>query len=702
MLLRHKITLLVASISLVMIVLSVFEAYSSYRQLEQQEASRRVNLIADHLLTAAGSWAVERGTTAGVLGGGGNPTAAQLETIRTRRESADTAMDAALNGLESWDGAGKLAESIHQLEDAHETLKQLRIRVDKMFAAQSVESDPTLRADWFPGITGVIMSSAALWDRAEIGLLGGLPASTILAVEMRQKTWQWAEFAGRERGRMAGIISSGNWMTAEQVSAIRDLARTMDAAIVELQTLSMEMPPEVVQRVEDAQKLYVTEIEPLREKVIKAGLSGQPYPVSGQEWFDTATKSISGVLAASKALRDYITGQIDSEIEDSWTRTGIALAVVIFSFLILGASWWMAKYRISRPVEEMVDVMKELAGGNLDVFVPEALNNDEIGQMAKSVYHFKQEMRANERYRNEQEAFRNKVMEEQTALLLRVADGFEAAVVSVANQLVSGTSELAQNASRVRTTAEDSANRGATVRDQAAHAASETLIVTSAAQELDAAIQEVSRQVSSAASLTQEANTLAATAAERVQQLNERSAAIRDVVSLIADIAEQTNLLALNATIEAARAGEHGKGFAVVANEVKTLASQTQKATDEITTQITTMLTEIGTTTDAVSAIAEKSTLVQETVQAIAASTEEQSATTREIASSMQTTSSTVEQVRSETETMAKLAAETGTAVNQVASSATELSASGETLKQESSKFLHRIRTQEEDEPRAA
>lgn len=702
MLLRHKITILVASICVVLITIAVFDAIASFRQLQHQKAAQQVNVIADQLVTAAGSWAVERGTTAGVLGGGGQPTPAQLDTIRSRRETADAAMAAALSGIESWQGSEKLGSNIRLLEAAHGKLKQMRNRVDAAFAEKTVESDPTLRAEWFPAITEVIMASAALRDRAEIGLLGGLPATTILAVEMRKKAWQWAEFAGRERGRMAGIISSGNWMTAEQVAVIRDLARTMDTAIVDLQTLSVEMPPDVVQHVEDAQKLYATEIEPLRERVIEAGLSFQPYPISGQAWFDTATKSIAGVLTASKALRDYITTEIDAEIEDSTVKTAISLAIVLFSFAILGVAWWMAKYRISRPVEEMVQVMKELAGGNLEIFVPDALSKDEIGEMAKSVYHFKQEMRANERYRSEQEAFRNKVMEEQTALLLRVADGFEAAVVSVANQLVSGTSELAQNASRVRTTAEDSANRGASVRDQAAHAASETLIVTSAAQELDAAIQEVSRQVSSAASLTQEASNLAATAAERVQQLNERSAAIRDVVSLISEIAEQTNLLALNATIEAARAGEHGKGFAVVANEVKTLASQTQKATDEITSQITTMLAEIGTTTDAVSAIAEKSALVQETVQAIAASTEEQSATTREIASSMQTTSSTVEQVRNETETMAKLAAETGTAVNQVANSATDLSASGETLRQESDKFLFRIRNQEEEASRAA
>ena len=178
-----------------------------------------------------------------------------------------------------------------------------------------------------------------------------------------------------------------------------------------------------------------------------------------------------------------------------------------------------------------------------------------------------------------------------------------------------------------------------------------------------------------------------------MSQLIEAFSRIKEVVGLISNIAEQTNLLALNATIEAARAGDQGKGFAVVASEVKNLANQTQKATEEIAAQITSMLTEIMDTSNAVTDITDLIETVNSTIQSIAAAAEEQSATTAEMASTLENASQRMQNVRAEAEEMSELAASTGSAVAQVATAAGGLSETGNSLERESTLFLEQIRS---------
>lgn len=700
--LRHKIVGLVSILSIMLVAAMSVDAIHNYQILDKGNNAITANEAADNLIVAAGSWAVERGTTAGVLGKGGEATGKQKGVILERRQIADTAMEKALDLIAHTNDQSLVAHELETLKTKYEAVKALRTRVDAVIQAGSLNQDPDLRKDWFGGITGLIVASANVRKKEEIGLLSGATKSVVEAVSLRNSAWIWAEFAGRERGRLAGVIASGKPMTEKQAAIVRQLSITIGSAIEEMKIIKGDMPPNVVDKIDHAYEIYVKEITPLRERVFQASSDGAPYPISGQEWFDQATKSIKAVLAASLETRTFITSEVEEDVSITQLILIIETILVAAAFVIWGVSWWFATAKISKPIEEMVEVMHELAGGNLEIFVPEARSKDEIGKMAKAVYRFKQESRANEKYRSEQEIFKQQVSEEQRSLLLGVADDFETAVGGVTESLASSATELAANATQVQATAEDSAKRGATVHSEAAKTAQEVRNVASSAQALDTAIQDVSQQVATAASQTAEASQKAADAANRVDRLNERSAAIRDVVNLISDIAEQTNLLALNATIEAARAGDHGKGFAVVANEVKALASQTQKATDEIGSEINNMLTEIGATTEAVKTIAETASTVRTTVETVVTAAHEQRETTREIASSMETTANRMDEVKAETEVLAEMAATTGSAVTQVASAAEELSSSSDVLQRESTQFLEQIRREDEEQPQAA
>jgi len=700
--LRHKIVGLISIVCLILVAAMSIDAVKNYTLLKNEKKAMQANVVADNLIAAAGSWAVERGTTAGVLGAGGLATDKQRATIQERREKADASMQMALETIEIMNGKSAAGMELDDLAAAYAEVEAMRMRVDAAIAAGSFANDPELRSDWFPTITNLIVSSSYLRKKEEITLMGAVSREAVEAVSLRGSAWLWAEYAGRERGRLAAILSSGKPMTATQETGLGQIFYQIETAIKDMYVLKMDMPQSVIDKIDQAHAVFTDEIEPLRASILEASAAGRPYPVSGQEWFDAATRGIQAVLAASAETRGFIDGEIAAAVTATTTTLIIEIILVAVSLAVWIAAWWFASNRISKPIEEMVAVMGELASGNLEAFVPAAKSDDEIGKMAKAVYRFKQESRANERYRTEQEAFKTQVADEQRSLLLGVADNFESAVGGVTTTLASSATELAANATQVKSTADDSARRSSAVHDEAAQTAEDVRSVASSAQQLGVAIEDVARQVASAASQTVEASDKASDAASRVERLNARSAAIRDVVSLISDIAEQTNLLALNATIEAARAGDHGKGFAVVANEVKALASQTQKATDDIGQEISSMLSEIGATTEAVKTIAETAGAVRKTVETVVDAAERQKTTTLDIVSSMENTARRMENVRSETETMAELVATTGSAVTEVASAAEELSRSSDLLQRESTDFLDQIRREEPEAAEAA
>jgi methyl-accepting chemotaxis protein len=178
----------------------------------------------------------------------------------------------------------------------------------------------------------------------------------------------------------------------------------------------------------------------------------------------------------------------------------------------------------------------------------------------------------------------------------------------------------------------------------------------------------------------------------RVQSLSEAANKIGEVVSLITDIASQTNLLALNATIEAARAGEAGKGFAVVATEVKSLADQTAKATEEISAQIADIQSATGEAVDAIDSIGKTIRTVDEISSSIAAAVEEQGMATSEIADNVQQAAQGTEEVDTGIAGVREAAGETGSAAEQVLATGQELSTQANTLRMAVDDFLTKVK----------
>lgn len=370
---------------------------------------------------------------------------------------------------------------------------------------------------------------------------------------------------------------------------------------------------------------------------------------------------------------------------------GIIIAAILL--LVLGI---IIMRSLTGPLRQITDKTTQLANGDRNVDVPATGNKDEVGEMARALLIFKDNLEEAERLRVQQEESERRTAEraaeEQAKVRNELADTFESTVGGIVNSVSRAATDMKSSSQSMSSTAERTTEQAKTVAHAADGASNNVQTVASAAEELSASIAEITRQVQQSSEVASSAVGEAERTNQQVLGLAESAQKVGEVIDLISDIAEQTNLLALNATIEAARAGEAGKGFAVVASEVKNLANQTARATDDISKQIG----EIQTATqDAVTAIGGITTTIgqiNEIASSISSSVQEQGAATSEIARNVQQASQGTSEVSSNIEGVNQAALEGGASAKQLLGAASELSQQSETLRSEVQSFLNNIR----------
>ncbi|MEP2438479.1 MAG: methyl-accepting chemotaxis protein [Roseibium sp.] len=401
---------------------------------------------------------------------------------------------------------------------------------------------------------------------------------------------------------------------------------------------------------------------------------------------------------------DHALVNLLEELENSTSvsaRTALAhekegvkqLAILSIFSTLLGAiiAYVFAAVGIARPLRSVASALASLAQGDTSASV-QVKSRDEIGQVAEAFEKFKATMIEIERLRLEAKEEEERIVLEKREATMRLADELERTVKSVSDEISVAVHELEGTANSLSATSIQTSERANTVAAAANEASTNIQTVASATEELSSSVQEISRQVSQAMSETTVTREKAEASTASVTSLSEAAPRIGDVVNLINDIAEQTNLLALNATNEAARAGEYGKGFAVVAAEVKALATQTGRATEDISELVTQLQSGSENTFKSIQTVVTAISNIDQQVTGIASAVEEQNAVTDEIARNTNGVAAGSEDISVNITDVSKAANQSSASAEQVRSTVANLSHQSDTLNEELGDFLTTIR----------
>ena len=551
--------------------------------------------------------------------------------------------------------------------------------------------------------------------KAKLLLLAGLSAISVLAATMAASSFLYQKMLDDRVDKLRSIVETasglaqalqqnvaGGQMTQEQARArFRDdihamwydnhqdylLAATMEGIFI----VNAGAPRiEGTRGTKDAHGNMIVDMFLGAVKTSDEGFVRYMYPKPGE-------KDLQPKLAFVRRFVPWnafiATGVYIDDIEAEYRA--LLRKLGMFDIAIVAAvgaiAMWISR-NVTGALGSLEHKMAQLANGELAVEIPEIARPDEVGAMAKAVQVFKDNALAMQRLKAEEAELERKAEAVKRKTLEDVATGFEQTVQGIVEELSQAAIAM-QDAARSLSSNTDSARqRSRAVAAGATEATANVQTVASAAHELSASIDEIARQVARASSIASNAASEGERTDADVARLAGAAQKIGDVVALINDIAAQTNLLALNATIEAARAGEAGKGFAVVAAEVKSLAGQTARATDDIRTQVGAIQGEIG---GAVEAIRRILTIVQEVNEistSIASAVDEQTAATQEISRNVQQAASGTDTVSSNIATVTEVIDRTDNTAHQLLTAANSLAGQASTVRTEVGRFLATIR----------
>jgi methyl-accepting chemotaxis protein len=414
-----------------------------------------------------------------------------------------------------------------------------------------------------------------------------------------------------------------------------------------------------------------------------AMLFGRRFFTAYQPVFDSAGKVIGIIYVGIP------TAQLDAML---WQAIdAMAIAAGIAALLALVTTMALVR-RVTKPLKAVAETLTVLAEGKTDIEVQHADRSDEIGMIARTVGVFKNNRIERRQLEAERLSAEKQATERRKAELNQFVDAFRAKIGGIIEQVLNSSGQFERDAQTLSVTAHSTAEMSGLSAYASRQASEHVRSAATASNELSQSIVEISRRVQDSNGIAADAVKQADATDQRMAELTAAGDRIGDVVKLITSIAEQTNLLALNATIEAARAGDAGRGFAVVAQEVKSLAGQTAKATDEISAHIVNMQRATGESVDAIKAIGLTIERISEITTSISSAVEEQGTATQNIAQGVQAAAGGTIHVAENIERVARGASETETTSGQMLRSAKGLSEMSIHLKDEVEKFLDSVR----------
>jgi len=519
--------------------------------------------------------------------------------------------------------------------------------------------------------------------------IGGADTFVVQMLNAKQLAW-----LARDRAGDASVLISSSLARG---TAAPDLRHQFDlqlggsiAALTAIENLIAITPNAAALGTTLAQAkaaYFAKDYQATRDGLLDAVIAGTTPRMSANEWSAYTLPRLAAVqtvaVAALAAARETASA---ARVTAQWQL--VANGVTLLAALLLaGFSLAMTRGRVTQPLHVLCQAMRQLAEGDLTVAAPYTERRDEVGALGRALASFQSAAREKQHTDAEREADQ-RARQARAQTLDQLTQGFEAKVGELVRDLSASSTDMEQAAHALSATSEETSRQSTTVATASGEASANVQTVAAATEELSASIREIAGRVSHSARIAVEAVENTRRTDALVQTLAAGGQKIGEIVSLINDIASQTNLLALNATIEAARAGDAGKGFAVVASEVKSLASQTSHATQEIAGRIGEIQHATTQVVAAIGGIGATITELSEISVAIAAAIEQQGAATQEIAANVQQAAQGTEAVSGTILTVQQAAASTGTVAARVLGSAATLSQRAGSLTREVDQFL--------------
>ena len=607
-----------------------------------------------------------------------------LANARTVSVPATEAVIQACSQIDCGSAAG-------QLPAAFDRLKTLRQEVEGALRAPLAQRRNGIADEWQKSSTVVVDALVAINDHLGAQMRLADPVSAEL-IAIKDAAYLTRDAVGLEYIVIGDAIQGGS-ITPAQLARILPLRGQALAGWTQLTALTERpgLQANVKSAYEKAKTSYTGTLLPTRTKIEEALNAGSASPLGRPEWSKIGVDTLNDMVSVSTTALSALADHAADRNANAQMMLALNSGLLLLALAIGVAGLMIVRGRVTRPMAEITHAMLRVAEGNLDGEIPYKDRKDEIGELAGTLVVFRDNAEAKRRMEAATAEEQRKREERQRAIEAMLMK-FDSSISGVLGAVAAAATELERTATSMTDVAQIASDQAQATSSAAQQTSANVQTVAAATDEMSSSTAEIARQVEQSTKVARQASHEAEQTSSIVENLANSAKRIGEVVGLINDIAEQTNLLALNATIEAARAGEAGKGFAVVASEVKNLASQTAKATEDIVEQINAMQSATGSTVEAIASIAAVIAQVNEISATISAAVEEQNATTAEIARNVQEAASATEGVTDSIGKVSGAAEQTGAAGAEVLSAAQELSEKSEQMRREIETFLADIR----------